>query len=64
MRELITTDEPTVITKLPFDPIVMEDGQDDGRLPIPPAPIRAIGEAFREMNNFLDKFVASKEDPW
>ena len=30
--ELIATNEPTAGTKLLFDPIVMEDGQDDGRL--------------------------------
>ena len=25
-RELVTTDEPTVVAKPPFDPVVLEDG--------------------------------------
>ena len=31
--ELITADEPTVVTKPLFDPVVMEGGQDDGCFP-------------------------------
>ena len=25
-RELVTAEEPTVVAKLPFDPVVVEDG--------------------------------------
>ena len=35
-RELIATDEPTVIAKPLFDPVVMEDGESNGCFPDPP----------------------------
>jgi len=35
-RELITADEPPVVTKLLLDPIVVEDRQDRGCLPDSP----------------------------
>lgn len=34
-RELVATDEPSVVTKSPFGAIVMEDGEGGGRLSNP-----------------------------
>ena len=61
--ELAATNESPVPAKTMFDPVVAEDGQDDGRLSDPPAPIRAIGEALHNMNDFLNQLVTSEENP-
>ena len=62
--ELVTTDEPTVVTKSLFDPIVVEDGQDDGCLADSAGADQGDwSEALCEMDDLLDQLVASKEDP-
>ena len=63
-RELVATDEPAVVTELLFDPIVVEDGQDDGRLADPASADEGDWrESFCDSNNLLGQLVASKEDP-
>ena len=63
-RELITPDEPTVSPKPLFDPIVVENGQSDGRLPDPTCTNQSGGfEAVYETKNLLDQLAAPKQCP-
>jgi hypothetical protein len=62
--ELVAADEPTVVAKPLFDPIVVEDGQGDGSL----ANSAGTNESDRsellcKAENFLDQLVTSKEGP-
>ena len=53
--ELIATDKPAVVPKTFLDPIVMEDGQSDRRLPDSPwADESDWSEVLCETNNLLD----------
>jgi len=54
-RELVATDEPTVVSE-PFpDAIVVEDGQRDGCFPNPPCADESDwSEVFRETNEVLN----------
>ena len=62
--ELIATDEPTVVTKPLLDPIVVEDGQGDGRLADSSGTNEGDwNEVLGETGYLLDQFVASKEGP-
>ena len=64
-RELVATDESTVVAKPLLDPIVVEDGQGDGCLPDPSSTDESDwGKVLGEADYLLDQFVASKEDPW
>ena len=40
---MIAADEPTVMVKPLLDPIVVKNGQATEVLPIPPAPMKAVG---------------------
>ena len=63
--DLVATDESAVVAKPFLDPIVVEDGQGNGRFPNPPWTNESgWGETFSETNDLLDQFVASKTDPW
>ena len=63
--ELVTTDEPTVVTKPLFDSIVVEDGQNGGRLANSASSDESDWrEIFCKTNDPLDQLVTSKEDPW
>ena len=62
--ELITMDEPTVAAKSLFDPIVVEDGQDERCLANSACADQSDWcEASCETNNLLDRLFASKEEP-
>ena len=62
---MIAADEPTVVTKPLSDPIVVEDGQDDGSLSDPASTNQSDwGEAFCEMNDLIYQLVATEEGPW
>ena len=63
--ELVTANKPTVATKPLFDPIVVEDGQDDGRLSNSASANQGDWcEVLGETNDLLDQLVTPKEDPW
>jgi hypothetical protein len=64
-REFVTTDESTVVTEPLLDPIVVENGQSDGRL----ADSASADEGDRnkvlsEIDNLLDELVAPEEGSW
>ena len=63
-RELVATDESTVVSE-PFpNAIVVEDGQSDGRFPDSPCADESDwGEVFGETNEILDQFIASETGP-
>ena len=42
-QELVATNESAAVAKTLFDSIVVESGEGDGCLSIPPVPIRAVG---------------------
>ena len=53
--ELITTDEPTLVTKTSLDAVVVEDGQGDGSLSNSASTDESDrSEVFRESNNPLN----------
>jgi len=63
-RELITSDEPTVVTEAPFYAVIVEDRQSGGRLANSAGTDEGDwGKAFREMNDFLDQLAASEVSP-
>jgi len=62
-KELIATDESTVVTKPLLDAVVVQNGQSDGRLADSASTDKSNwGEIFRETDNPLDQLVASEED--
>ena len=62
--ELVTADEPTVVSKSSLDAIVVENGQGDGCFPNPPCSDESDWrEVFCEINDLLDQFVASETGP-
>ena len=62
--ELVTADEPTVVSEPFLDAIVMEDSQNDGRFPYPPCTDKGDGgEFFCEANDILDQLVAPETGP-
>jgi hypothetical protein len=63
-RELIATDEPTVVVKSLLDAIIVEDSQRDGSLGNSAGTDESDrSEVFYNTNDLLDQFVASKEGP-
>ena len=63
-RELVATEESTVLAKLLLDPIVVEDGQSDRGLPDPPCADEGDwSEVSRETNDLVNQLVASKAGP-
>ena len=63
--ELVTTDEPTVVSELLPDATVVEDSQSDRGLPNPACTNKCDWSAiFCEADDLLDQFVASETDPW
>ena len=64
-RELVATDEPTVVSKLFFDAIVVEDSQSDGSFPNSSwANECDWSETLSETDDLLDQPVAPKAGPW
>ena len=64
-RELVATDEPTVVAKPFLNAIVVENGQGDGSFPNPTRPDESDWCAtVGETNDLLDQFVASETGPW
>ena len=62
--KLIARNEPTVITKPLFNALIVEDGQDEGRFTDAASTDQSDGgEALSEMNDPVNQFVASKEEP-
>ena len=60
-KELVATDEPTIVSEPLFDAIVVEDGQSDRGFPNPPCTNESNwSEGFCEVNNLLDQLVASE----
>jgi len=63
-RELVTSNEPTVVAKPSFDAIVVENRQSDGCLPDPTGTYQSgRGEVFRETDDLFDQSITSKEGP-
>ena len=61
---MVTTNEPTVVTESLFDPIVMEDSQDNGRLPNPAGSNESDGcQVLRQIDDPLDQLVTSETGP-
>ena len=53
--ELVTTDEPTVVSEPFLDSVVVEDSQSDGRFPDPPCADESDwSEIFCEVDDLLD----------
>ena len=64
-RELVASDEPTVVAKPLLDAIVMEDGQSDGCFSNPSSTDEGHrGEVFRETNDPLNQLATSEAGPW
>ena len=64
-RELVTTNESTVMAKPLLDSIVVEDGQGDGRLADSPSTDEGDwSTVLGEIDYLLDQLVASEEGPW
>jgi len=62
-KELIATDESTVVTKPLLDAVIVQDGQSDRRLADSASTDKSNwGEIFRETDDLLDQLVASEED--
>ena len=63
--ELITPDEPTVVTEPLFDAVVVEDGEGNRRFPNPSCTDKGDwNEGFCEASNLLDQFIPPKARPW
>ena len=63
--ELIATNEATVMSKPLLDPIVVENGQGDGRLADSAGTDESDwSEVFGEIDYSLDQLVTSEERPW
>ena len=63
-RELVATDETTIISKPFLDVIVVEDGQGNGRLPDPPWTDKSDwGQVFCKADYLLDNFVTTETGP-
>ena len=64
-RELVATDEPTVVSEPCLDAIVVEDSQSDGSFSNPPWTDESDwSEAVNEADNFLNQQVTPKTGPW
>ena len=64
-RELIATDESSVLAKSFLDPIMVEDGERNRCLPNPPRTDESDGfQIFSQSNNLFDQLAASKAGPW
>jgi hypothetical protein len=64
-RELVTSDEPTILAEPLLDAMVMKDGQGDGCLPDPASADESDwSQVFHETDDPLDQFVASETGPW
>jgi hypothetical protein len=62
--KLITSDKPSVLANSIFDPIVVEDGEGDRRLPDPPCADESDGfEVFCESDNLLNQLVTPETVP-
>ena len=63
-RELVTTDESTVIAKSFLDAVVMEHGQRDRRFANSSGADESDRfEVFGKTNDLLDQFFTSETDP-
>ena len=62
-RELITSDEPTILPEPLLDAIVMEDSQRDGRLSDPARTDQSDrSETFRQSHDLVDQIVTTETD--
>jgi hypothetical protein len=60
-RELVTSDEPTILPEPLLDAIVVEDGQSDGRLANPASTNQSDrSEIFHQGDDLLDQIVTSE----
>ena len=63
--ELVATDESTVVSEPLLDPVVVENGQGNGRLADSSSTNEGDwDEVLGETSYLLNQFVASKEGPW
>ena len=63
--ELITADEPAVVTKPLLDPIVVENDQGDGGLANSASADESDWDkVLSEIDYLFNQLVASKEGPW
>ena len=63
-RELIATDESTVLAKSSFYPLVVEDGESDRCFPNSPCTNKSDGfKSFGKFNNLLNKVITSETVP-
>ena len=62
---MVAADEPTVIAKSLLDPVVVENGQGDGRLSDSASADESDwGEVLGETDDLVDQLAASEERPW
>ena len=62
--ELVAADEPTIMSKPLLDPIVVENGQSDGRLANSSSTDESDwSKVLSEIDDLLDQFVSSEEGP-
>ena len=63
-RELVATDESTVVTETFLDVIMMEDSESDGRFSDSPWTDECNWSViFREINDLFDQLVTSETGP-
>ena len=63
-RELVASDEPTIVTETLLDAVVVEDCESDGCLADPSWTDESNrGEVFSETNNLLNQIIASTTGP-
>ena len=63
-RELVASDEPTIIAETPLDAIVVKDCESDGCLADPSWTDQSDwGQVFSETDDLLNQFVTSTTDP-
>jgi len=64
-RELVATNESTVMAKPLLDPIMVENGQGDGGFANSASANKSDWNGFlSEINYLLDQLVAPEEGPW
>ena len=62
--KFVTADESTVVAKPLLDPVMVENGQGNGRLPDPSGANESNwNEVLGEVDYLLDQLVASKQGP-
>ena len=63
--ELVTANEPSVITKTPFDAFMVEDTESNGCFSYAPCTDKSDGvKVFSEVNDLIDQLIAPETGLW